>query len=117
MNECCCKGKAIPPVPVSMKKLLHLLAKGPTQSEVSQSALVTLHRHAWVDGSSFPVPLQKPGTANTHTHTHTHTHTIIHRNTRVMLCRRLMALKFCQELLKMLKGVQVVFFKNELRFH
>lgn len=77
MNECCCKGKAIPPVPVSMKKLLHLLAKGPTQSEVSQSALVTLHRHAWVDGSSFPVPLQKPGTANTHTLS-THTHTYIH---------------------------------------
>lgn len=29
MNESCCKGKAIPPVPVSMKKLLHLLLKGP----------------------------------------------------------------------------------------
>lgn len=58
-------------------------AKGPTQSEVSQSALVTLRRHAWVDGSSFPVPLQKPGTTNTHTHTRRHTY----RHSRRHSCR------------------------------
>lgn len=78
-------------------------ATGPTQSEVSQSALVTLRRHAWVDGSSFPVPLQKPGTAAAHTH--------LDRNTHVMLCMRLTAFKRCQGLLNMLREVHMVLFE------
>ena len=62
------EGKAIPPVPVWMKKLLHLVLNSLKQAGVGQSALVTLHRHAWVDGPRFLVPLQKPDSIHTHTH-------------------------------------------------
>lgn len=100
MNECCCKRKAIRPVPASVKKLLHLLVKGPHSL---RSASLTLHRHAWVDGSRFPVLLQKPGTAHTQMHTHRLTHTQMHthtnRNTHVTLCMKLIAFKLCQSYL------------------
>lgn len=77
MNESCCKREGDTSCSCVNEKAPSSSAKGPTQSEVSQSVLVTLHRHAWEDGSSFPVPLQKPGTANTHTHIHTDTETLM----------------------------------------
>lgn len=53
------EGKAIPPVPPVDEKAPSSSAKGPTQSEVSQSALVTLHRQPLVAGSGFPVAFIK----------------------------------------------------------
>lgn len=70
MNERCRGGEGDTSCSCGHEKAPSSCAKGPTQSEVSQSALVTLRRHAWVDGSSFPGAFYK-SQETTHTHRHT----------------------------------------------
>lgn len=102
MNERCCKGKAIPPVPVSMKKLLHLLLQGPhSLRSASQPWLRCTGMPGWMSRASHC--LYKNQELQTHTRPCARTHRDIHTNTHVMLCMQLMALKFCQELLSTLK--------------